>query len=239
MQAKGPGKWQVGKLEVLLDDTSVVMQKRGKAEPGAWVIVWGQQSRAGEMRADYIQVDRPASLTSPTIQLSGVLSKQTSTLWMVEDTLIEITPDTVISGQPSRRAGVGRRDATGECLACIGGRGACTDPEIPTFEFEGTITSLADESWRVDDHEVLIDQHTERIGEPSIGKIAEVQASQLADGRLLARAIRVVNPADEASLNALVADIITETGNTERWEVIVFPKVPVVRSHIGHPPCWL
>ena len=134
LQAKGPGKWQVGKLDVLLDDTTVVMQKRGKAEPGAWVIVWGQQSRAGEMRADYIQVDRPASLSSPTIQLSGMLRKQTSTLWMVEQTLIEITPDTVISGQPvDRRARVGRRAATGECLACIGGRSARTGSRDPAL----------------------------------------------------------------------------------------------------------
>ena len=99
--------------------------------------------------------------------------------------------------------------------------------------------SLADASWRVDDHEVLIDlQHTEIIGEPGMGKIAEVQAGQLADGRLLARTIRVVDPADEASLNAMVADIITETGNTERWEVIVFPKSPwadptLATLHVG------
>ena len=132
LQAKGPGKWQVGKLEVLLDDTSVVMQTRGKAEPGAWVIVWGQQSRAGEMRADYIQVDRPASLSSPTIQLSGVLNKQTSTMWMVEDTLIEITPDTSDQRSArSRRAGVGRRAAAGECLACIGGRSARARSRYP------------------------------------------------------------------------------------------------------------
>ena len=69
--------------------------------------------------------------------------------------------------------------------------------------------------------------HTPNIvGEPGIGKIAEVQASQLSDGRLLARAIRVVNPADEASLNALVADIVPETSDTERWDVIVFPESP-------------
>jgi hypothetical protein len=239
LRAKGPGKWQVGKLEVLLNDTSVVMQTRGKAEPGAWVIVWGQQSRAGDMRADYIQVDRPASLTSPTIQLSGVLNKQTSTMWMVEDTLIEITPDTTISGQPVVGALVwviALQEVN--ALRALATEVLAPDPDIPTFEFEGTIISLADASWRVDDHEVLIDRHTEIIGEPGIGKTAEVQAGQLADGRLLASTIRVVDPAAEASLNALVADIITGTGNTERWEVIVFPKSPwadptLATLHVG------
>ena len=122
LQANGPGRWQVGKLDVLLDDTTFVAQKLGEAESGAWVIVWGQQNRDGEMRADYIQVDRPATLASPTIQISGMLRKQTSTWWMVEQTPIEITPDTVISGQPAVGAlGVGRRAATGGGLACIGG----------------------------------------------------------------------------------------------------------------------
>ena len=227
LQAKGPGKWKVGKLDVLLDNTTVVMQKRGKAEPGAWVIVWGQQSRAGEMRAGYLQVDRPASLSGPTIQLSGMLRKQTSSWWMVEQTPIEITPDTVISGQPVIGALVWVVALQqGDALLALAAEVLAPDPDIPIFEFEGTITALADGSWRVDDYEVLIDQLTDIIGEPGIGTIAEVQAGQLADGRLLARTIRVVDPTAEASLNTMVADIIPETGNTERWEVIVFPKSP-------------
>jgi hypothetical protein len=239
LQAKGPGKWQVGKLEVLLDDTSVVVQTRGKTEPGAWVIVWGQQSRAGEMRADYIQVDRPASLSSPTIQLSGVLSKQTSTMWMVEDTLIEITPDTVISGQPIVGALVWVVALQqGNALYALAAEVLAPDPNVPLFEFEGRIISIADGVWQVDDHQVLVDKDTVIIGELVVGKIAEVQAGQLPDGRLLARTIRVVDLADEASLNALVADITTETGNTERWEVIVFPKSPwadptLATLHVG------
>ncbi len=174
------------------------------------------------------------------MQLSGVLNKQTSTMWMVEDTLIEITPDTVIRGQPVVGALVWVIALQqGNALQALAAEVLAPNSEIPTFEFEGTITSLTDESWRVDDHEVLIDQqHTEIIGESSIGKIAEVQAGQLADGRLLARTIRVVDPAAEASLDAMVADIITETGNTERWEVIVFPKSPwadptLATLHVG------
>jgi hypothetical protein len=239
LQARGPDKWQVGKLDVLLDDATVVMQKRGKAAPGAWVIVWGQQSRVGEISADYIQVDRPASLLSPTIQLSGMLRKQTSSWWMVEQTVIEITPDTVISGQPVIGALVWVVALQqGDALLALAAEVLAPDPEIPNFEFEGTITSLANGSWRVDDLEVLIDQNTEIIGEPSIGKIAEVQAGRLPDGRLLARTIRVVDPAAEASLNAMVAEIITETGDTERWEVIVFPKSPwadptLATLHVG------
>ena len=227
LQTKDGGTWKVGGHNVLVDGTTVLAQKRGKAEPGAWVIVWGHQNRPGEMRAESIQVDRPASLTGPTIQLSGMLRKKTSTWWMVEQTLIEITPDTVISGQPEIGALV-RVVATqqGDSLRALAAEVLAPDPKMPLVEFEGTIMSLADDRWQVDDREILIDAYTNIVGEPGIGKIAEVQASQLSDGRLLARAIRIVNPADEASLNALVADIVPETSDTERWDVIVFPESP-------------
>jgi hypothetical protein len=227
LQANGQGTWKVGRLNVVVDGTTVIAQKRGKAEPGAWVIVWGQQDRPGEMRAEYIQVDHAASLTGPTIQLSGMLRKKTSTWWIVEQTLIEITPDTIISGQPEIGALV-RVVATqqADILRAVAAEVLASDPKTPLVEFEGTIMSLADDRWQVDDREILIDAFTDIVGEPGIGKIAEVQASQLLDGRLLARAIRVVNPADEASLNAIVAEIVPETNDTERWDVIVFPESP-------------
>jgi hypothetical protein len=83
LQTKDWGTWKVGHHNVLVDGTTVVAQKRGEAEPGAWVIVWGQQNLPGEVRAEYIQVDRPANLAGPTIQLSGMLRKKTGTWWMV------------------------------------------------------------------------------------------------------------------------------------------------------------
>ena len=131
LQTNGQGTWKVGRLNVVVDDTTVIAQKRGKAEPGSWVIVWGQQDRSGEMRAKYIQVDHAASLAAPTIQLSGMLRKQTSTWWMVEQTLIEITPDTVISGQPQIGVLV-RVVATqqGEILRALAAEVLASDPKI-------------------------------------------------------------------------------------------------------------
>jgi hypothetical protein len=178
-------------------------------------------------RAALIQTSSPASLATPIIQLSGMLRKQTTSLWMVEQTLLEITPDTVISGQPAIGALVWVvAQQHGDTLRALAAEVLAPDPEIPLFEFEGTIVSVTSSSWRVDDREVLIDQHTEIFGDPVKGKIAEVQAGELPDRRLLAHTIRVVDPAAEASLNAMVIDIASGTSDTELWEVIVFPKSP-------------
>ena len=45
LRAIGPGKWLVGEIGVLVDQQTILIEKRGKAEIGAWVIVWGQQNR--------------------------------------------------------------------------------------------------------------------------------------------------------------------------------------------------
>jgi len=178
-------------------------------------------------RAALIQTGSPTSLATPTIQLSGMLRKQTTSLWMVEQTLLEITPDTVMSGQPAIGALVWViAQQQGDTLRALAAEVLAPDPVIPLFEFEGTIMSMTSASWRVDDREVLIDQRTEIFGDPVKDKIAEVQAGELPDGRLLAHTIRVVDPAAEASLNAMVTNITSGTGDAELWEVIVFPKSP-------------
>ncbi len=239
LRAMSPGKWQVGQINVRLDDRTILIEKRGKAEVGAWLIVWGQQNDTGEMRAELIQVDRPANFSGPLTQLSGALRKKTDTWWMVEQTLVEISPDTAISGHPEIGALVWVVAAQqGDTLRALAAEVLAPDPDRPLVEFEGTITFLATDMWRVDNRAVGINLRTEIIGEPKIGKIAEVQAEYLADGGLLARTIRVVDPSAEASLSAMVAEIVSETNDTERWEVIVFPKSPwadptLATLHVG------
>ena len=239
LRAVGPSSWQVGQLSVLLDDTTILIQKRGKAEVGAWLIVWGQQNDAGQIRAEIIQVDRPANISGPIAQLSGVLRKKTDTWWTVEQTLIEISPDTVISGTPEIGALVWVvATQQGDTLRAVAAEVLTPNPDSPPVEFEGPITSLMTDLWRIDNREVVIGQRTQIIGEPKIDAIAEVQAEQQANGRLLARTIRIVDPSAEASLSAMVADIVSETNDIERWEVIVFPKSPwaeptLATLHVG------
>lgn len=240
LRAISPTKWQVGQLGVLLDAATIVIQKRGKAELGAWVIVWGQQDEAGQIRAELILVDRPAGRLGPLTQISGVLRKKTDTWWMVEQTLIEIPKDVVISGNPTIGALVWVvATQQSDVLRAVAAEVLTPDAEIPIFEFEGMITLLTTGMWRVDDQEVVITPaDTEIIGEPKLGRTAEVQATRQADGRLLAHAIRIVDPSAEASLSAMVAEIISETDDTARWEVIVFPKSPwadptLATLHVG------
>ena len=234
LRALGPSKWLVGESSILIDPQTPIVQKRGKAEVGAWVIVWGQQQTDGQIRAEIIQVDRPPGWSGPTIQISGVLRKQTDKWWVVEQTLIDITADTVISGKPTSGAlvwviAVQQGDAYRALAATV----LAPNPENPPFEFEGQIESFAPNLLRVDGRDLILDNETAIIGEPAIGRFAEVLAIQQADGRLLARMIRVVDLSAEAHLNAMVAEIATEADGTQRWEIIVFPMSPWADPAVG------
>ena len=101
LQAKGPGKWQVGKLEVLLDDTI-----RRDAERAAKLSL-APGSSSGANRAAPARcvlttsrwIARQASRAQPFNSPGFCASKRAPCGWS-SNTLIEITPDTVISGQP-------------------------------------------------------------------------------------------------------------------------------------------
>ena len=228
------GTWTVGEKGVQVDQQTVVVEKRGKAEIGAWVIVWGQQDEAGQLRAEVISVDRPAAWTAPIVQISGMLRKQAATWWVVEQQLIEITSDTLISGEPK----IGElvwvvAIQQGDTLRGLAVEVLAQSPENPPVEFEGTIQAFSSFLWQVDGRAIIVDENTRIYGVPTVGWIAEVQASQLADGRLLAQMIRVVDPTAEVTLSAMVAEITAAEDGTQNWDVVVFPKSLWAEPTIG------
>ncbi len=229
-----PGQWTVGEISVNVDQQTVLIEKLGKAEIGAWVIVWGQQDEAGQLRAEIIKVDRPSGWAVPTVQISGVLRKQTDMWWVVEQQLIEITKDTLISGEPRIGALVWVVAVQqGDALRGLAVEVLAANPENPPVEIEGTIQSFSSSIWQVDERAVSIDENTKIYGVPTVGWIAEVQAKQLADRRLLAQMIRVVDPTAEVNLSAMVAEITAAEDGTQHWDVVVFPKSPWADPTVG------
>lgn len=234
LRSINPDRWLVGDATVAIDEQTRVIEKRGKVEIGAWIIVWGQQTESGQIRAEVILVDRPAGWAGPIVQISGVLRKQTSAWWVVEQQLIEITSNTVISGEPKIGALVWVVSVQqGDTLRALAAEVLASDPDNPPVEFEGEIQSISPVSWRVDGRDVIVNNLTDIIGEPIVGGIAEILANQLTDGRLVAQIIRLVDPTAEASLSAMVAGITVAEDGAQRWDVVVFPKSPWAEPTIG------
>lgn len=194
VKAIGPGKWRIGSYSVLVDSNTTFVQKRGKAEVGAWVVVWGTQMSNDSIYASLIYVDRPAGFGGPIQHFSGIVSKQVPEGWIVDDLLIKRTPQTEIIGAP----GVGwlvwvvAEIDGGDGLRGIVIEAIAAAPEDVPVEFEGVIEAIAADRWRVDDLDVWIDAGTIIFGAPALHAVAEIKATRAPAGRLHAHMIRVV-----------------------------------------------
>lgn len=214
LKAIGASKWLIGSQSVLVDSSTRLIEKRGKAEIGAWVIVWGTLFDNDSFKADIIYVDRPAGRAGPIRQFSGIISKQVPGVWIIDELLIKITAQTQIIGTPG--AGwlvwvVAQNDGdgfTGLVVEAIAGT-----PEDLPVEFEGVIEAIAEDKWRVDGRDVFISPATLILGTPTVNWLAEVQATRDASGRLHAHIIRVVGPSThDAALGAAAPLPVTAAG---------------------------
>ena len=227
LKAIGPGKWLVGNYGVLVDAQTAVIEKRGRAEVGAWVIVWGEQDEVGSVHAELIQVDRPAGSSGPTVQFSGKLRKAPDDTWVVEQMPVRITGTTLISGNPITETLVWVvAEQQDDMLVALAIEVIAQDADAPPVEFEGAIEAFGSEFWQVDGHLVRLTPDTIKIGDPALDKNAEVQTIIGPDDELIAVLIRAVDPTAEARLNAVVTAIVTGPDGGQTWKVFVFPDAP-------------
>ncbi len=204
LKAQGVGKWLVGETSVLVDARTGVLEKRGRAEPGAWVIVWGTRDELGGVHGDLIQVDRPAGRTGPVIQFSGVLSKQLGAWWVIDDVLVQVLDGiTQINGAP--RVGdllwvvAENQDTSYRGLAIEVLAGAS---DAQPVEFEGTIEALSQDEWRVDGYRLIFTSGSVVSGEPAINAAVEVRALPGAENTLTVLLARVLDQDARVALSA-------------------------------------
>jgi len=234
LKAQGPGKWLISDFRVLVDQETVINQKRGSASIGAWLIVWVSGTAQTGLHADMVYVDRPAGQTGPTMQFTNYLDKrlglptaEKNAVWVIGQTMVLITPDTVILGDPQVQDMVWvMAEWKGTDLYAIIVEKVARILDAVPVEFEGTLEEIGDTAWQIAGRQVVIEDDTEIIGDAAVGKSAEVKALQARDDTLTGRTIRVQDQTDELTLGAMVASILpTETGMTV-WDVFMFDGTP-------------
>jgi hypothetical protein len=224
LKSKTPTLWVVGDYSVLLDGQTQIIEKRGAAEVGAWLIIWAVSDPSGTPRADVIVVDRPAGAPTPTLQFTDVLNKIADEWWVVGDKLIHVTPAAVIVGTPTLGALVTvwaeQQDLVLEATRI---EIVVQDSSHIPQDFEGTVEVIQSSRWKVDGRWVhLTPTDTAVIGVPAVGKHAEVRVLVQNDGSLLATLIRIPEK-DEVTMGALVTDIASGSSGADLWNVSVFP----------------
>lgn len=200
LKAIGAGKWLIGDLTILVDRNTAVIEKRGRAEVGAWVVVFGIRSDEGAVYGEIIQVERPAGRSGPIWQFSGLVSKQIGSWWVIGDMLVEVTGDTQVIGHPGPNwlVWVVAEQRVTELRALVIEAIADSPAAVPV-EFKGFLESLTSDGGIVDGRRFVYAGDVVIIGEPAVGRLAEIQATPTPDGTLLAHFLRVIPPPATAS----------------------------------------
>jgi len=225
--AQGPDKWLIANYSVFVDDNTVLLEQRGPAKIGAWVIVSATYLESGGVHADVIEVERPVGQPAPAVQFAGVLQKQAEETWSVAGTPFQLSPDARILGDPRSDDLVKvTAEQRGAVLWALEIETIARATSAAPVEFEGIIEQMAPEEWSISGSTVRIVPDTEIIGAPAPGKGVEVRAEAGADTALEARLIRVLDEPAEVTLGALVAAIVPAASGVQSWDLIVFPDRP-------------
>jgi len=227
--------WWVSSAQVIVTDETVIIEKRGRAEPGAWVVVQGRQAPGGPILAELVMVERPAGPQGILWPFSGLLTKQAGELWVIGETLVRVMPETTIRGTP--RPGwlvwvIAEQSPDALELRAIIIEAIAADPREVPVEFEGILEAVGLE-WRVAGRAFRLSPDAVIIGAPGVGQQVEVQAIVQPDGSLVAHLIRVVDTSADARLSALVAGIAREPNGEQVWDLIVFPPHEYAEPVIG------
>jgi hypothetical protein len=127
--------------------------------------------------------------TPEPFDITGVIEEKNLSVWVIHGNSIQITGQTQISGDPQ----------VGDWVICHSlsyphGIFALTieKASLQVKEFSGTIEAIGTDSLTVFGRVVYVDAHTVYTGAPvQVGRIADVSATLLPDGRLLAQQINV------------------------------------------------
>ena len=223
LKAKGPDKWVVGDSQILLGHPIEIIEKRGLAQVGAWVVVWANMPSEGVLEAQIIYVDTPAGEPGPPMEISGILTKILPGWWRIESAAIQV-PDNIALDD----AKVGdlvwvSAEQRGDFLYALAVKLLSDNTDETFVEFEGTLVEMGDSKWIVEKQPVALAPGVDIIGEPVIGAHVEVRATLGNGGIPLAQTIRVMSPDSETSLGAFVAAIAPADGDQAVWDAVLFP----------------
>lgn len=221
IEAIGHAQWMIGRETVLVDDSTEIIEEGGEAQVGAWVWVAATWQADGNLRADWIRVELPAGAPGRMIEFTGLIEVIEEHRWVVGDVEVCITPETIIEGQP--KVGVPasvRAQWLEECWQALEIAVYASMDEGTEVEFEGVIEAIGQSLWVVSGVAVEVDEDTTIVGEPEVGRIAEVTAFLDSDGRLWAEHILVLSEDDPqiVEFGGLISAIGTDRLPQE-WEI--------------------
>jgi hypothetical protein len=212
------GRWLIDQTFVVVDSATIVDERRGKAEVGAWVEVWAKMGN-GRMAGDTIRVLRPAGAPPPQIQFAGGILKMQNGAWNVGGKDVTITGSTTVA--PSAQVGAlvrvtGYPQVNGALATLI--EVLAPDASAVPVTIEGTVEKITDGTVTVDGNPVFVG--TEQAGRLDQGDWVEIGALVARDGSLIAITVNTVDRTRDAKLDAYVSSIGSWGEDNQTWTVV-------------------
>jgi hypothetical protein len=150
--------------------------------------------------------------TPEPIDFSGLIQELNSEWWKIRGISFRVSNETEIEGEPGidRFAEIHAERRAGEEIWAK----RITVRSLPEYEFTGVIEMVGRDSIIVRGVTVSVDNRTKYLGDPPmVGRLADVQAIQFADGRLMARIIYTWPPTLEPTITPTRRPTRTPTPN--------------------------
>ncbi len=129
--------------------------------------------------------------------------------WSIGGKQVKVTGDTQLVNDPAVGDLVhvkALRQATNELWAT-----SITAIRFIEVQIDGIIEALSGSSITVDGHTITINEQTQFVGSPAVGRQAQVRALQMPDGSLIATIIVVVEPAETSTAEPTATPTVAPT----------------------------
>ncbi len=211
IQAMNADTWQIGGFDVMVDANTVIDQREGPAQVGAYAEVKAYRQSDGSLYAYriHIQNDVPDGFK---IEFRGPIEAMSADMWTVAG--FDIMVDAGTRFENLERAALGvtaevkaRRMNDGSLLAIdVDVKGNEIDQQREV-EWKGILESFTANSWTIAGRTVQVDANTVIVGQPSVGVMVEVHAREMADGSIVAYKLEIEQTQSRIEIKGYVESI--------------------------------
>ena len=211
IEAMNANQWRVGGFDVAVDGNTVIDQREGPAQVGAYAEVKAARMNDGSLYAYRIHIENDAP-DGFKIEFRGPIEAMSAAMWQVAGFQVVVDEGTRFENLARAALGVtakvkARRMDDGSLLAIkIEVKGDEME-QRRKVEWKGQLQRFDAHSWTVGGRTVMLNQSTEIIGQPVLGAMVEVHARMQADGSLLAAKLKVEQHQSRVKFKGMVESI--------------------------------
>jgi hypothetical protein len=203
------GRWIISGTAVNITGET---QISGNPGVGWKVSALVREEADGSFTALQISALAPPEATPEPVEFTDILQSMAGEWWTIGGTPVKIRGDTQIVGDPQ----------IGDLVSMQGERHLTeiwalriAVIELTEVQFEGIISAVTGSLLVIDGQAVFIDGQTQIIGTPEVGRVAQVAAVLMPDGRLIGKMIVVLDPEPTPTATATRAPTPTPTPTLE------------------------